>query len=57
MNYKTSAPVIGVLALLFIANNALASLYQWSAMNGEPNRRIYLWIPEDCKRVRGSCWR
>jgi hypothetical protein len=53
MNYKTPAPVIGVLALLFIANNALASLYQWSAMNGEPNRRIYLWIPEDCKRVRG----
>ena len=30
-----------------------AALYQWSAMNGEPNRRIYLWIPEDCKRVRG----
>jgi len=34
-------------------NTARAALYQWSAKNGEPNRRIFLWIPEDCKRVRG----
>jgi hypothetical protein len=44
-----------LLALLavFAAPFARAAVYQWSAMNGEPNRRIYLWIPEDCKRVRG----
>ena len=41
-----------VLAIL-TAPVVRAAIYQWSAMNGEPNRRIYLWIPEDCKRVRG----
>ncbi|MFM2199263.1 MAG: hypothetical protein RLZZ505_2695 [Verrucomicrobiota bacterium] len=41
------------LLALFATPFARAAIYQWSAMNGEPNRRIYLWIPEDCKRVRG----
>jgi len=44
---------LGILALIFFANQSFAALYQWSATNGEPNRRIYLWIPEDCQRIRG----
>ena len=32
---------------------ARAALYQWSILNGEEDRRVYLWIPEDCKRLRG----
>ena len=41
-----------VLAIL-TAPVARAALYQWSAAVGGENRRVYLWIPEDCKRLRG----
>jgi hypothetical protein len=55
---KTHRPTFSVLYLVAVLLAALApvsraAIYQWSAVNGEPNRRIYLWIPEDCKRVRG----
>lgn len=32
---------------------ARAALYQWSILNGEEDRRVYMWIPENCKRIRG----
>lgn len=46
--------VAGMVVLaLFIGSAAHAALYQWSILNGEEDRRVYLWIPDDCKRIRG----
>jgi len=30
-----------------------ASVFQWSVTTPEAGRRVYLWIPEDCQRIRG----
>ena len=49
---------IALLALLMAlalcsATAAPSALYQWSILNGEEDRCVYLWIPEDCQRIRG----
>ena len=45
----------GLLAVLIVIGAPLtrAALYQWSDDPGYKNARNYLWIPEDCKRIRG----
>ena len=48
--------IIGVLASIFLANSAFAAIYQWSAPVGGDDRRMLLWIPENCKRIRGLIW-
>ena len=56
MKFNSSRFILHCLLIvlaIFTAPLARAAIYQWSAMNGEPYRRIYLWIPEDCKRLRG----
>ena len=35
---------------------ARAAVYQWSAPVGGDNRRMLLWIPENCQRIRGLIW-
>jgi hypothetical protein len=40
--------------MLLAAAPARAAVYQWSLPVGKiPERRAYLWIPEQCRRVRG----
>lgn len=47
------------LSVSCLVSTARAAIYQWSAKVGEEaggqnkNQRVYLWIPEDCKRIRG----
>ena len=47
------------LSVVCLVSPARAAVYQWSAKVGEEtggqnkNQRVYLWIPEDCKRIRG----
>lgn len=41
-----------VLAILTVTTSR-AAVYQWSDEPGFKNARNYLWIPEDCKRIRG----
>lgn len=50
---KSSVLVLLGLASLLSGTHAHAALYQWSALDGAPNRRCYLWIPEECARLRG----
>ena len=46
--------IAGLVGLVMGAGSiARAALYQWSILNGEDDRRVYLWIPEDCQRIRG----
>lgn len=42
-----------VVATLLSGSIAKAKVWQWSDDPGIKNGRNYLWIPEDCKRIRG----
>jgi hypothetical protein len=54
-NHFPKAILYWFLVLLAVASEppAYGALYQWSIQNGEEDRRVYLWIPEDCTRIRG----
>ena len=47
-----------LLAVLAICTTPIARavVYQWSAPAGGDNRRMLLWIPENCQRIRGLIW-